>query len=53
MTSVAAYGLDFVLFFASHEVRWWSRVVGAVLYCFDIWGKEGSMEHGMDVPLVG
>jgi hypothetical protein len=53
MTSVAAYGLDFVLFFTSHEVRWWSGVVGAVFYCFDIWGKEGRVEYRVDIPLVG
>ena len=39
MTSVAPDGLDFVLFFASYEVRGWSGVIGAVLYCFYIWGQ--------------
>jgi hypothetical protein len=35
---VALNGLDFVLFFASDEVGWWSRIIGAMLFCFYIWG---------------
>ena len=51
MTSVAFDGLDLVLFFIPHEVRGRSAVVCAVLPCFDIWGKKGSMEDGVDGPL--
>jgi hypothetical protein len=53
MTSVAPNGLDLVLFFAIHEVRWGPREVLAVFYCLDVWGKEGCVEHGMDVPRWG
>jgi hypothetical protein len=38
MTSVASDGLDFVLFFVVDKVRWWSRVVLPVFFCFDEWG---------------
>jgi hypothetical protein len=40
MTLVAPNGLNFALFFPSHEVRWGSGVVCAVFFCFDIRGKE-------------
>ncbi len=38
MTSVAADGLDLVLFIIINQVRWWSGVVFAVFICFDVWG---------------
>ena len=38
MTLVAPDGLDFVLFFVVDKVRWWSRVVLPVFFCFDEWG---------------
>jgi hypothetical protein len=38
LTSVAANGLDLVLFFIPHEVRGRARVVCAVLFRFYIWG---------------
>src|SRR6266851_2267369 len=53
LTSVAADGLDFVLFPPSHEVRWWPGVVFSVFFCFAIWGKKGSVENGVNCPLVG
>ena len=51
MTSVAPYGLDFVLFFIVDKVRWWSGVVLTVLFCFDIWGKKGCVEYRVYGPL--
>jgi hypothetical protein len=36
MMLVAPDGLDFILFFASHEVRGWPQVVCAVFNCFNI-----------------
>src|SRR5713101_3025965 len=53
MTSVAADGLDLILFSASHEVRWRSGIVFSVFFCFTIRGKEGGVKHGVDRPLVG
>ncbi len=53
MTSVAADGLDLVLFSAPHEVRWWPGVVFSVFFRFAIRGKKGGMKHGVDRPLVG
>jgi len=38
LTSVAANGLDLVLFFVVDKVRWWSGEVFSVFFCFDIWG---------------
>ena len=40
ITSVASDGLDLVLFFAPYQVQGWPRVVLAVFFCLDIWGKE-------------
>ena len=40
MMLVAPDGLDFVLFFPPHEVRWGSGVVRTVFFCFDVRGKE-------------
>ena len=51
MMSVALDGLDLILFFISHEVRGRLAVVFAVFFCFDIWGKEGSVEDRVDGPL--
>src|SRR6266851_2792252 len=53
MTSVAADGLDLILFSPPHEVRWRLGVVFSVFFCFAIRGKEGGMKHGVDRPLVG
>src|SRR5579863_2153764 len=53
MTSVASYLLHLVLRFSRDKVRWRSGVVGSVRVHFDVWGKEASMEHGVDVPLMG
>ncbi len=53
LTSVAADGLDFVLFSPSHEVWWRPGVVVPVFFCFAKWGKEGGVENGVDRPLVG
>jgi hypothetical protein len=44
MTSVAPDGLDFILFFIIHKVQRWARIVFAMFYCFDVWGKE--VMHG-------
>ena len=52
LTSVAADGLDFILFSSSHEVRWRPGVVFSVFFCFAIWGKKGGVEYGVDCPLV-
>src|SRR5216683_5458631 len=53
MTSVAADGLDLILFSASHEVRWRSGIIFSMFFCFAIRGKKGGMKHGVDRPLVG
>src|SRR6266851_4931921 len=53
LTSVAADGLDLVLFSPPHEVRWRSGVVFSVFFCFAIRGKKGGVKHGVDRPLVG
>jgi hypothetical protein len=53
MTSVAANGLDLILFFVINKVRWWMGEVVAVFFCLDIWGKEGCVENGVNGPLVG
>src|SRR5216683_3058405 len=53
MTSVAADGLDLVLFSASHEVRWRSGIIFSVFFCFAVRGKKGGVKHGVDCPLVG
>jgi len=37
MMSVAADGLDFILFVVIDKVRWWSGVVFSVLGCFNVW----------------
>src|SRR5229473_528530 len=52
LTSVAADGLDLVLFSPSREVQWRPGVVFSVFFCFAIWGKKGGMENGVDHPLV-
>src|SRR5216684_2839509 len=52
LTSVAADGLDLVLFSSSHEVRWWPGIVFSVFFCFAIWGKEGGVEDGVNSPFV-
>ena len=51
MTLVASYGLDFVLFFVINKVRWRSRVVLAVFFCFGVWSEEGRVEYGVYGPL--
>jgi len=51
MTLVASDGLDFVLFFVVDKVRWGSRVVLFMFFCFDIRGQKGGMEHGVYGPL--
>ena len=38
MMSVAMDGLNLILFFSSHKVRWWLRIIRAVFYCFHIRG---------------
>jgi len=53
MTSVAPYLLHLILRFSCDKVRWRSGVVRSVRVRFDVWGKEASMEHGVDVPLMG
>src|SRR5216683_6573054 len=53
LTSVAADGLDLVLFCPPHEVRWRSGVVFSVCFCFAIWGQKRGMEHRVDSPLMG
>src|SRR6266851_5883144 len=53
LMSVAADGLDFVLFPPSHKVWWRPGVVFSVFFCFAIWGKKGGMEYGVDSPLAG
>src|SRR6266851_8778501 len=53
LTSVAADGLDFVLFSPPHEVRWRSGVVFSMFFRFAIWGKKGGVENRVDRPLVG
>ena len=40
MMSVAVDGLDLILFFIIHGVWGQSRIVLAMLYCFNIWGKK-------------
>jgi hypothetical protein len=52
MMSVASEGLNFILFFIVDKVRWWSGEVFSVFFCFNVWGKEGGMENGVDSPLV-
>jgi hypothetical protein len=51
LTSVAANGLNFVLFFTSHKVWGRSRIVCAMFFHFYIWGEKGGMENGVDGPL--
>src|SRR5712671_7959755 len=51
LTSVAADGLDFVLFSPPHEVRWRAGVVFPVFFCFAIWGKKGGVKHWVNGPL--
>ncbi len=53
MMSVAADGLNLVLFSTPLEVRWWPGVVFSVFFCFAVRGKEGGVKHGVDHPLVG
>src|SRR6266853_3837745 len=53
LTSVAADGLDFVLFPPSHEVWWRPGVIFSVFFCFAIRGKKRGVKHGVDRPLVG
>jgi len=43
--------LDLVLFFTLDHVRWWPRVVCAMLVGLDIWRKKGGMEYGVYGPL--
>jgi len=50
---VAADALDFILFFACHEVRGRPGVVFSMFFCFAIWGKKGGVEYRVDRPLVG
>ena len=42
--------LHLILFFIIDQVRWGSGIIWAVGMCFDIWGKERSMEDGMNCP---
>jgi len=51
--SVLPYCFHFVFILAFDKVRWWSREVGAMRVCFDIWGKKAGMEDGVNVPLDG
>jgi hypothetical protein len=53
MMSVAPDGLDLVLFFAFYQVRGWPRVILAVFFCLNIWGKDRSMEYRVYGPLWG
>ena len=53
LTSVAADGLDLVLFFVVDKVRWRSREVFSVFFCFYVRGQEGGVEHWVDGPLRG
>src|SRR6266851_288603 len=53
LMSVAADGLDFILFSPPHEVGWQPGVVFSVFFCFAIWGKKRGVKHGVDCPLVG
>jgi hypothetical protein len=53
MTSVAPDGLDLVLFLAFYQVRGWPRVVLAVFFCLDIWGKDRGVEYRVNGPLWG
>ena len=43
-------GLDLVFFGVFDKVRWWSHVVGPVLYGFAIRGQEGRVEDIMNGP---
>ncbi len=52
LMSVAADGLDFVLFCISHKVRGRLGVVFSMFFCFAIWGKKRGMKHRVDGPLV-
>ena len=38
LMSVAMDGLNFILFIAIYQVRWWLGEVFSMFYCFDIWG---------------
>jgi len=40
MMLVAPDGLDLILFFTLYQVRGWPRVILAVFFCFNIWGKD-------------
>ena len=53
LTSVVPDGLDLVLFYVIDKVRWWSGEVFSVFFCFDVWGKKGGVENGVDSPLMG
>src|SRR5579863_4592431 len=53
MTSVAPYLLHLILCFSCDKVRWVSGVIRSMRVRFDVWGKEASMEHRVDVPLMG
>jgi hypothetical protein len=53
MTLVAPDGLDLVLFFAFYQVRGWPRVILAVFFCLDVWGKDQSVEYRVYGPLWG
>jgi hypothetical protein len=39
------------LFLTLDHVRWWPRVVCAVLVGLDVWHKKGGMEYGVYGPL--
>ena len=39
-----------VLFFIIDQVRWGSGVIWTMGMCFNVWGKEGSMEDWMNCP---
>ena len=50
MMSMIHDGLYFKLLFASHQVRWRSRVIGAVLIGFTIRRQQACVEDIMDGP---
>ena len=41
--------LHFILFFIN-QVRWGLGVVWPVGMCFDVWGKKGGVEDGVNCP---
>ena len=53
LMSVASDGLDLVLFFIVDKVRWGSREVFSVFFCFYVRGQKGGVEDRVDSPLRG